>query len=106
MPTILLPTASQLRDYTAKPAQMVLDAEVEAFLIEGTLGFDFLRQLSGALRTGQSDLSYIGSQAYLTQLRTFLTDTSYGYRYTVTSPVSTQPANPSWTTYIITVTWP
>jgi hypothetical protein len=106
MPTILLPTAPQLRDYTAKPAQLALDAEVEAFLVEGTSGFEFLRQLSVALRTGQTSLSYTGTQLYLTQLRTFLTDTSYGYGYTVTSPVSTQPQNPSWTTYIITVTWP
>ena len=106
MPTILLPTAAQLRDYTAKPSQQVLDAEVEAFLLEGTLGFGFLRQLSVALRTGQPSLSYTGSQAYLTSLRTFLTGASYGYGYTVTQPVSTEPANPSWTTYIITITWP
>jgi len=106
MPTILLPTAAQLRDYTAKPAQQVLDAEVEAFLIEGTYGYEFLRQLSVALRTGQTSLPFIGVQPFLIGLRAFLTGASYGYLYTVTEPVKLDPSKPADNKYIMTITWP
>ena len=87
MPTVILPTKSVLKEYTITPFQFLKDSEVESWLTTSNK-YDFLTKLMTAWRTGADNFTY-----YLTNyndilyLRTVLTDSDYGYKYTVTSPI-------------------
>lgn len=87
MPTVILPTKSILKDYTITPFQFLKDSEVELWLTTSNK-YDFLTKLMAAWRTGADNFTYyLNNYNDIVYLRTVLTDSDYGYKYTVASPI-------------------
>ena len=97
MTTSILPTKAALQAYTASPAQLKRDAEVELFLQDH---YDFLIQLNQTLRNGFTSFDYNTDQYTATTLHTYLTSTNYGYNYTLSAPDEQLDGS-----YTLTVTW-
>jgi hypothetical protein len=100
MTTPILPTKAVLSATTFTPAQLNYDREVEQFL-SVTNKCDFVIQLMTAYRSGlpstvningsncstnATSFVYFSDASTITQLLSYLTDTKYGYSYTVTMP--------------------
>jgi hypothetical protein len=123
MATPILPTRTKLRDYSFSPAQLVADAEVEAWLTAPTgNNYDFILELIQAFRSGAraswantgvtpttdaafTEFVYFCDLPTLNTLIDYLTNVTYGYLYTVkvaktsvgwetrTTAISTTPSN-------------
>ena len=113
MSSPFLPSATQLQSVRTTPQQQALDAQVEYFLTN-TNAFDFLRQLSVAFRSGatstynlnnytittptSSSFIYVSDNNTINILINYLTNTAYGYSYTVSTTYAPVPLTWNYTT--------
>lgn len=103
MPSIFIPTKTQLAAYKANPQQIANDKIVEDYMVNDDK-FGFLRALSIAMRAGRTSLTYTTSIDNANSIKGYLTGSDYGYGYSESDVVVTPQQN-SQTMATITFTW-
>lgn len=80
MPSIFIPTKTQLAAYKANPQQIANDKIVEDYMVNVDK-FGFLRTLSVAMRAGRTNLVYNTTLDNANTIKDYLTKVEYGYIY-------------------------